>query len=149
MVIADYIRSFCHQVDCYQVSSKVWIDEEIPGGLYAAIAKHGKNLSAGSRQLLVFCRSPLPRCRIFLLDEATSNVDYENECEIQHTIRVCESFVRTTALTIAHRVDTIMDSDKILVMKEGTVVKFDTAQALLRDETSMLSNILRHAQKKI
>ena len=69
-----------------------------------------------------------------------SSVNYETDREIQHTIR--EVFAGATVLTIAHRIDTIMDYDKILVMKDGLAAEFDTPQALLGDKESLSFDII-------
>ncbi|EEC47522.1 predicted protein [Phaeodactylum tricornutum CCAP 1055/1] len=118
--------------------------ENMPGMLNASIAEYGENLSAGMRQMLVLGRALLKQCRILLLDEATSSVDYETDREIQRTLR--EAFNQCTILTIAHRINTIMDSDKILVMKDGYVEEFAPPQELLKDENSTFSEIVRHAK---
>ena len=73
-------------------------------------------------------------------------MDFETDKEMQRAIR--EAFKETTVLTIAHRINTIMDSDKILVMKDGVVAEFAPPQELLKDETSLFSEIVRHAQSK-
>jgi len=119
---------------------------EMPGMLDATVAEYGENLSAGMCQLLVLGRALLKQCRILLLDEATSSVDYETDKEIQRTIR--ESFSGSTVLTIAHRINTIMDSDKILVMNDGVVEEFATPEELLKDENSSFSEIVRHAKSQ-
>jgi len=115
-------------------------------GIYAPIAEYGDNLSQGQRQLLCLGRALLKRCRILLLDEATSSVDYETDKEIQRTLR--EAFAQCTVLTIAHRVNTIMDSDKILVMVDGEVGEFASPDELLADNNSIFSDIVKHSQTK-
>lgn len=118
--------------------------EAMPSGLDSPVAEYGSNLSAGMRQMLVMGRALLKQCRILLLDEATSSVDFETDKEIQRTLR--EAFTNTTVLTIAHRINTIMDSDKILVMKDGYVAEYAAPSELLKDENSIFSDIVRHAQ---
>jgi ABC-type multidrug transport system fused ATPase/permease subunit len=120
--------------------------EAMPDELYGPVAEYGENLSQGQRQLLCLGRALLKKCHVLLLDEATSSVDYETDQEIQRTIR--EAFKDSTVLTIAHRVDTIMDSDKILVMSDGLAAEFAPPQELLADEKSLFSDIVRHSQKK-
>lgn len=118
--------------------------EEMPELLDARVAEYGENLSQGQRQLLCLGRALLKKCRILLLDEATSSVDFETDKEIQRTLR--EDFVNCTVLTIAHRVNTIMDSDKILVMKDGKVGEFASPEELLADKTSIFYDIVKHSQ---
>lgn len=119
---------------------------EMPSMLGATVSEYGENLSAGMRQMLVLGRALLKQCRILLLDEATSSVDYETDREIQRTIR--EAFTGCTVLTIAHRINTIMDSDKILVMKDGKAAEFAPPQELLQDESSIFADIVRHSQQE-
>jgi ABC-type multidrug transport system fused ATPase/permease subunit len=118
--------------------------ENMPGMLSATVSEYGENLSAGMRQMLVLGRALLKQCKILLLDEATSSVDYETDREIQRTIRA--NFPGVTTMTIAHRVDTIMDSDKILVMKDGLAAEFAPPQELLKDENSIFADIVHHAE---
>jgi len=124
---------------------KKYVDD-MTGKLSANVSEYGENLSSGMRQLLVLGRSLLQECRILLLDEATSSVDYETDKEIQTTLR--DAFKDCTVLTIAHRIDTIMDSDKILVMKDGLAEEFAPPQELLRDDNSLFSEIVRHSKEK-
>merc|ERR1712194_272726 len=109
-------------------------------GLQSRVAEYGENLSQGQRQLLCLGRALLKQCRILLLDEATSSVDFETDRAIQTTIR--QSFKNCTIITIAHRVNTIMDSTKILVMDNGTVGEFDSPQKLLKNKDSLFSHIV-------
>jgi ABC-type multidrug transport system fused ATPase/permease subunit len=118
--------------------------EEMPGDLQAQVSEGGENLSAGMRQMLVLGRALLRQCRVLLLDEATSNVDFETDRAIQKTLR--QSFPGVTVITIAHRVNTIMDSDKILVMKDGLVCEFGPPKTLLADDNSTFSDIVRHSE---
>jgi ABC-type multidrug transport system fused ATPase/permease subunit len=112
--------------------------------LDAPVAEYGENLSQGQRQLLCLGRALLKKCRILLLDEATSSVDFETDKEIQRTLR--EDFKDCTVLTIAHRINTIRDSDKILVMKDGQAAEFAPPDDLLQDETSMFYDIVKHSE---
>mmetsp|Transcript_842 Transcript_842/g.2339 ORF Transcript_842/g.2339 Transcript_842/m.2339 type:complete len:1469 (-) Transcript_842:87-4493(-) len=118
--------------------------ELTPGGLEGVVTEYGENLSQGQRQLLCLGRALLKQCQILLLDEATSSVDFETDREIQHTLR--SAFAGSTVLTIAHRTNTIMDSDKILVMKDGVAEEFAPPKELLSNDNSLFSEIVRHAE---
>ncbi|KAJ2063012.1 ABC transporter C member 13 [Coemansia sp. S146] len=85
--------------------------------------------SSGQKQLFSLCRVIMRKRRIIVLDEATANVDLETDKSIQELIR--KEFSDCTVLTIAHRLDTIMNSDRIVVMDKGTVAEIGTPQELL------------------
>eukprot|EP00548_Thalassiothrix_antarctica_P012304 CAMPEP_0194159732 /NCGR_PEP_ID=MMETSP0152-20130528/78003_1 /TAXON_ID=1049557 /ORGANISM="Thalassiothrix antarctica, Strain L6-D1" /LENGTH=1449 /DNA_ID=CAMNT_0038869347 /DNA_START=172 /DNA_END=4521 /DNA_ORIENTATION=- len=120
--------------------------EDMPDLLQSKVAEYGENLSQGQRQLLCLGRALLKNCRILLLDEATSSVDYETDKDIQRTLR--EAFTSCTVLTIAHRVNTIMDSDKILVMDDGRMAEYASPKELLANESSAFADIVRHSQEQ-
>jgi ABC-type multidrug transport system fused ATPase/permease subunit len=106
---------------------------ELPSGLDTEIAEGGGNLSLGQRQLLCLTRVCLRKeRRILILDEATSALDPVTDQTIQKTLR--EVFNQHSILTIAHRLDTIIDYDKILVLNHGKLLEFDTVPNLLKKE---------------
>jgi len=113
---------------------------ELPDGLDAEVEEAGRNFSMGERQLLCLARALLRQSRILLLDEATSAVDQHTDQLVQKTIR--KEFEQCTVLTIAHRLDTIVDYDRVLVLSEGNVVEDGDPRDLL-DETKTPSGMFR------
>uniref|UniRef100_A0AAQ4Q6G1 ATP-binding cassette, sub-family C (CFTR/MRP), member 2 n=1 Tax=Gasterosteus aculeatus aculeatus TaxID=481459 RepID=A0AAQ4Q6G1_GASAC len=99
-------------------------------GLQHEVAEGGENLSVGQRQLLCLARALLRRTRILILDEATAAVDLETDDLIQNTIR--KEFSHCTVLTIAHRLHSIMDSSRVMVLDAGRIVEFDSPSNLLQ-----------------
>ena len=90
----------------------------------------GENFSVGQRQLMCLARALLRSSRLLLLDEATAAVDLETDDVVQATIR--DQFRQCTVLTIAHRLNTVMNYDQILVLDQGQLVECDTPHNLLR-----------------
>lgn len=76
------------------------------------------------------------------IDEATANVDEETDQLIQRTLRT--AFRKSTVITIAHRIRSIFDSDRVLVMENGEIVEFDSPQNLMSDRDSKFYNLLHH-----
>lgn len=103
--------------------------------LKSEVAEGGSNLSQGQRQLMCLARSLLRSPKVILLDEATASIDYESDAVIQKTIR--KEFGHSTILTIAHRLRSIIDYDKILVMEAGKVVEYDHPYKLLSNNHSL------------
>lgn len=99
------------------------------GGLDGAILEGGSNLSVGERQLLCLARALLQKTKILFMDEATANVDFESDSAIQKCIRV--DFADCTVVTIAHRLNTILDYDRVMVLDNGKILEFDNPQALI------------------
>lgn len=118
--------------------------ESLPGGLDAPVHEGGSSMSQGQRQLVCFARALLRRSRILVLDEATSAVDLETDQAIQEIIRGPQ-FTDVTMLIIAHRINTILDSDRVLVLGEGEVKEFDTPQNLLSRKDSVFRSLAEEA----
>ena len=100
-------------------------------GIYFKITEAGSNLSAGERQLICICRAILRKNRVVILDEATANIDIVTEKMIQELIE--QEFASSTVITIAHRINTIIRSDKVLVLSHGEVLEYDTPKNLMED----------------
>ncbi|KAK9085883.1 hypothetical protein Sjap_026294 [Stephania japonica] len=110
-------------------------------GLDAEVSEAGENFSVGQRQLLSLARALLRRSKILVLDEATAAVDVRTDALIQKTIR--EEFKSCTMLIIAHRLNTIIDCDRVLLLDAGQVLEFDTPEDLLLNETSAFSKMVQ------
>lgn len=111
-----------------------------PAGIEQKVDENGSNLSSGERQLICICRAILRKSKLVILDEATANIDIVTEQSIQRLIS--EEFRDATMLTIAHRLNTIMASDKILLMENGSLKEYDTPSNLRDDPTSEFSKLL-------
>ncbi|GBM02676.1 Multidrug resistance-associated protein 7 [Araneus ventricosus] len=104
------------------------------GGLDVEVEEQGQNFSIGERQLLCLARALLRRSKIVCMDEATASIDYHTDSLIRHTVRMaCR---RSTILVIAHRMETILDCDRVIVMKEGHLVEIDKPSTLLSNPKS-------------
>ncbi|OXU18927.1 hypothetical protein TSAR_000783 [Trichomalopsis sarcophagae] len=103
----------------------------------------GRNLSAGQRQLLCLARAIVKKTRILVLDEATANVDPATDALIRKTIR--SKFQECTVLTVAHRLESVIDSDKILVVENGEIVEFDHPHLLLQIENGCFAKMVRQS----
>ncbi len=104
----------------------------LPNKLDEIVAEGGESFSAGQRQLICIARAILKDPKILVLDEATASIDSKTDALIQELIR--NKFKDKTILTIAHRLNTIIDSDNILILDQGSVVEYDNPQVLLAKE---------------
>jgi len=106
-------------------------------GLDYHLAVGGENLSVGQRQLVCAARAFLRNARILVLDEATASVDYKTDEVIQGVLRHEVKSRKLTTVTIAHRINTILGSDNVLIMDKGLVAEFGPTSKLAEDSSSL------------
>ncbi|BFI28684.1 protein MpABCC3 [Marchantia polymorpha subsp. ruderalis] len=111
------------------------------GKLDSEVMDNGENWSVGQRQLFCLGRALLKRCRVLVLDEATASVDTHTDSIIQKIIRT--EFSACTVISIAHRIPSVMDSDKVLVLDKGYVKEFDSPSNLLDQPSSLFGALVR------
>ncbi|KAF9997989.1 hypothetical protein BGZ79_008317, partial [Entomortierella chlamydospora] len=116
---------------------------QMEGGLNAMVLEQGDNFSVGQRQLICLARALLRKTSLLILDEATAAIDLETDALVQAIIR--RQFRDCTILTIAHRINTIMDSDRIMVLDQGRVTEFDSPAKLLADPTSIFYSLAKES----
>ena len=109
----------------------------------AQVQEGGNNLSQGQRQLVCLARALLRDTRVLVLDEATAAMDLETDSLIQATVR--EEFRHTTVITIAHRINTILDCDRVMVLDSGRLKEFDTPSNLLSNSQTMFYDMATKA----
>ncbi|XP_034846302.1 multidrug resistance-associated protein 7 isoform X2 [Mirounga leonina] len=115
------------------------------GGLDGELSEGGRSLSLGQRQLLCLARALLTDAKILCIDEATASVDQKTDQLLQQT--VCKRFANKTVLTIAHRLNTILNSDRVLVLQAGRVVELDSPAALRSQPHSLFQQLLQSCQQ--
>ncbi|XP_076672367.1 multidrug-Resistance like Protein 1 isoform X1 [Andrena cerasifolii] len=117
--------------------------KNLPSGISHEVTEGGENLSIGQRQLICLARALLRKTKVLILDEATASVDLETDDLIQTTIR--QEFKDCTVLTIAHRLNTILDSDRVIVLDNGLIKEYDSPDTLLRNSSSLFHSIAKDA----
>jgi ABC-type multidrug transport system fused ATPase/permease subunit len=105
-----------------------------------AVSESGINFSVGQRQLIVISRALLRGASIVIMDEATAAVDADTDARIQNVMRT--EFAKATTITVAHRINTIMESDYILVMDDGRAAEFDKPKALLKKPGGLFRDLV-------
>ncbi|KIJ26945.1 hypothetical protein M422DRAFT_38010 [Sphaerobolus stellatus SS14] len=130
---------FSLQIEGTSGEARITLDSKIASG--------GGNLSVGQRQIIALARAIVRQSKILILDEATSAIDYKTDAIIQKTLRN-KLGQGVTVLIIAHRIQTIMDSDKILVLDSGRIVEFDSPKKLLKKEGGKLKSLVDESGDK-
>ncbi|CAF2833335.1 unnamed protein product, partial [Rotaria sp. Silwood2] len=120
-----------------QVQLKKLVTNMMSIGLHSLVSESGSNLSVGQKQLVCLARAILKKSKILVIDEATANVDNATDELVQRAIR--DQFKECTVLTVAHRLRTVIDSDRIMVLSYGKLVEFDSPQVLLSNNYSHFS----------
>ena len=115
--------------------------QETQGQLSCFVWENGSNFSAGEQQLICLARAMLRENKIIILDEATASIDFKTEKLIHDVVHT--KFVDCTVITIAHRLDTILDHDRVLVLDKGEVVEFDEPKVLLKNDHGYLATLFK------
>ncbi|XP_046623156.1 ATP-binding cassette subfamily C member 4-like isoform X3 [Neodiprion virginianus] len=115
--------------------------ENMISSLDIPVAEGGANFSVGQRQLICLARAILKENKLLVLDEVTANIDPITDKLIQNTIS--RRFAECTVVTIAHRLNTVMNSDRVLVMGEGRILEYDHPHLLLKDRNGYFSQMLQ------
>lgn len=110
--------------------------------LNSPVSEYGSNLSQGQRQLLCLARALLKNPRVLMMDEATASIDYGTDAKIQETLRELKE---STIITIAHRLQTIVDYDKVLVLDQGRVVEYDHPWTLIRKDQGLFRSMCENS----
>ena len=116
-----------------------YIIENNPFGINQIIQENGNNFSVGEKQLICIVRAILRKSKIIIMDEATANIDYKTEEIIQKAFN--EILFDSTFITIAHRIKTIINYDKIIVLENGEIVEFDSPKKLLENKNGLFYNL--------
>ena len=117
---------------------------EVGNNLRCSVTESGSNFSVGERQLICLARALLRDTKIVVLDEATANVDYQTDRILQQVVR--QELIGKTVLTIAHRLATVLDYDRVMVLDKGQIVEFASPAQLMEQENSWFASLLRSSK---
>ncbi|CAB9519042.1 Multiple drug resistance-associated protein-like transporter 1 [Seminavis robusta] len=118
---------------------------ELSGGLHAMVSEGGSNFSVGQRQLLCLARAILRKTSILVLDEATANIDKATEDSLKASL--AKNFSEATIIAVAHRLDTVMDYDRILVLGDGEVLEYGSPSELKTKENGHFASLVRSQRR--
>ena len=136
----------CHLVPPLQALLDTKAEKDKPADGILGLTIRDGDLSVGQKQLMCLARAVSRNVRVLVLDEATSSVDVHTDQLIQKTIRT--AFKQCTVITVAHRLNTIMDSDRVLVLDRGEVCEFDAPGKLMENPESVFANLVAEAQNE-
>ncbi|KDQ21679.1 hypothetical protein BOTBODRAFT_26106 [Botryobasidium botryosum FD-172 SS1] len=124
-----------------EVAPESMVNANVFRNLDSPVSEGGDNFSAGEKQLICMARAILKRSKVLFMDEATASVDYATDELISKTIR--KEFAESTILTIAHRLRTVIDYDKVIILDKGRIAEFDRPSVLLADPSSMFYSLCK------
>eukprot|EP01127_Copromyxa_protea_P010837 TRINITY_DN2685_c0_g1_i1.p1 TRINITY_DN2685_c0_g1~~TRINITY_DN2685_c0_g1_i1.p1 ORF type:complete len:1499 (+),score=394.02 TRINITY_DN2685_c0_g1_i1:18-4514(+) len=113
--------------------------DTMENGLDFKVTEGGGNLSLGTKQLLCLARALLRNSKVIVMDEATASVDYETDLLIQKTIH--KAFAKSTVITVAHRINTIISYNKVMVLDKGEILEYDSPDNLLSDPSTIFASL--------
>jgi len=114
--------------------------------LETSVGSGGGNFSLGQRQIIALARAIVRQSKVLILDEATAAIDFETDNWIQNTIR--QGLKGTTLITVAHRLQTVIDADRILVLDAGNLIEFDSPAALLKKDDGYFKSLVDESGDK-
>lgn len=149
VLFAGTIRSNIDPIEKY-TDNEIWHAIEaaklksIVDNLDSEIDENGTNFSVGQRQLICMARAIVRRNKIIVLDEATANMDPETDALINSAIQ--KNFANCTVFTIAHKLHSVLKSDKVMVLEKGEIIEFDSPANLLNDKDGIFYNMVKKAK---
>merc|ERR1712232_1162109 len=135
-----------NQIDFAEEGHNNMVSQHDKGLLDFYVQEGGQNLSVGQRQLVALARAMLRRSKFVVFDEATAALDANTDAAIQRAIRIC--FQGASSLTIAHRLGTIMDSDRIMVLQKGTIAELGPPAELRLNASGLFASMVKESETK-